>query len=249
MLLSCLENNLETLRAYRLESGVGSGAENMALDEALLEAVRVEETPVLLVRTYAWIEPTLSLGVNQSMRDVDILLRRYAGRMGPSPVVVRRPTGGRAILHGEDVSYAFVTNASGLLKQDVRTSYCLLTKLVRGALERLGIPSRFGEPANERDYVRSPACFETRTSADLLTDDGRKLTGSAQLRRSGGLLQHGSVFLASAAVSARDFSQALFEEVVEVTSQPLEPFDRIISDSILASKKIKIPFPLKGGGD
>lgn len=204
---------------------MGTGTENMALDEALLEAVRTEKAPVLLVRTYQWAEPTLSLGVNQPIRDAEVLLRRYAERMEAIPVIVRRPTGGRAILHGEDVSYAFITNAPGLLRQNVRTAYCLLTKLVRETLQRLSISTRFGEVSNERDYARSPVCFETRTSADLLTEDGRKLLGSAQLRRFGGLLQHGSVFLAPYAVSARDFSQALFAEVAEVTGQPLEPFE------------------------
>jgi lipoate-protein ligase A len=215
---------------FQLESGSSSGFDNMRLDEALLEAVRENTTPILIVRTYEWDSPTLSLGVNQPPQDVDALLPRYRAPNGELPAVVRRPTGGRAILHGQDISYAFITNAANVLRQDVCTSYRFLNGFVRQALLNLEIPiggvTDSDRSAEKKDsYTRSPVCFETRTSSDLLTHEGHKVAGSAQLRRQGGLLQHGSAFLASYGVSGKRFSNSLFNTIERTLRQPLSPLD------------------------
>jgi lipoate-protein ligase A len=221
-----------SLRVYSLQSGEQSGIYNMALDEALLESLRVQaqaDSPVLIVRTYRWEEPTLSLGVNQQVRDIQFLLNFYGqhhapGQAEPVRAVVRRPTGGRAILHGEDLSYAFITNDPAVLKLSLKTSYSIYADVVRTALQQLALAVQAAGNAGERDYLRSPVCFETHTPSDLLGKDGQKLSGSAQLRRAGGLLQHGAAFLSPYGVEEHAFSQALFSATAQAFQQPLEVY-------------------------
>ena len=226
------------LRIYRLQSGIDSGIRNMATDEALLEMVRLQQAPMLIVRAYRWSEPTLSLGVNQQVRDIHFLLNFYRGDLQPDrprssaseepdqkvQAVVRRPTGGRAILHGEDISYAFITNDLEVLKASLKVSYGIYADIVQQALERLSLTVTVAKAAGDKDYLRSPVCFETYTSSDLLGRNGKKLTGSAQLRRYGGLLQHGAAFLSPYGVGESEFSEALFNATEKAFGQPVEDF-------------------------
>ena len=219
------------MRAFSLESGLQSGIYNMALDEALLEFVRSEPEPTLIVRTYRWDEPTLSLGVNQQVRDIRFLLDFY-GKENPVNAVVRRPTGGRAILHGEDISYSFITNDSTVLKQSLKGSYAIYAGIVQQALGSLALNAQFTDTASGRDYLRSPVCFETHTPSDLLGPDGKKLSGSAQLRRAGGLLQHGAAFLAPYGVSEAVFASALRTAAAESLHMLVEPYPAYKLDTL-----------------
>lgn len=207
----------------------------MSLDEALLEAVRIQSEPILILRTYLWNEPTLSLGVNQRVRDIRFLMDFYGhqqrepslGAQQPKQRVqalVRRPTGGRAILHGQDISFAFITNDPQVLKQNLKTSYELYSAMVRQALAELSLPLELAQEAGDKDYTRSPVCFETHTPSDLVSQDGQKLAGSAQLRRSGGLLQHGSAFLKPFGITEEAFNQALFHAAEMTVGQPIVPY-------------------------
>jgi lipoate-protein ligase A len=213
------------MRLFCIESGFQSGAYNMALDEALLEWLRLQAEPVLIVRTYQWERSTLSVGVNQAMRDVQVLLALYEKRSGQGTCdLVRRPTGGRAILHGEDISFAFVTNAPDLLQCSLKASYATFSGMVQSALQCLGVAASPSIQAQNKDYLRSPSCFETHTPSDLLSMDGKKLAGSAQLRRLGGILQHGAAFLKPYGVTYAQFSEQLFQTVVEFAQATPEPF-------------------------
>lgn len=199
------------MRIFILESGWQSGAYNMALDEALLEAIRSQTEPLLTVRTYRWETPTLSLGIHQKNGDIATLLGEFPEH-AKTIAVVRRPTGGRAILHGADISYSFVTNQPDILKRSLKSSYLLFAGIVRETLRRLSLEVCYaGDRVSDRAYTRSPACFETRTETDMLGPLGDKLTGSAQLRRAGGILQHGAAFLAPYGIDEAAFSRTLFE--------------------------------------
>jgi lipoate---protein ligase len=193
-----------------------SGAEQMALDEALLEWIRAVAEPSLIVRTYTWTVPTLSLGVHQPAKDYPALARAYQHL---AEAIVRRPTGGRAILHGKDVSFAFITNDPGLLHQNLSDSYAFFTKFVQTALMQSGIPVTETAEAEGIDYLRSPACFNTHTPSDLKDIQGRKICGSAQLRRQNGILQHGAAFLTDYGLSQAPFTQALFRAVAAYYDQ------------------------------
>ncbi len=177
----------------------------MALDEALLEFVQeqsrdadiaAEVRPLLIVRTYTWEEPTVSLGVHQQDTDFGPLTKAYQRSEGCIPKAwVRRPTGGRAILHGQDVSFSFVTNVPDLLAMSVQESYNVLTEIVMMAFKELNVPVLVSEEESGRAYVLSSLCFETQTPSDVLDTEGNKIAGSAQMRKQGGLLQHGAAFL------------------------------------------------------
>jgi lipoate-protein ligase A len=168
-------------------SGPAPGAANMALDEAILEAVsRGDSQPTL--RLYAWQPACLSLGVAQSANEVDrtALARESWG-------LVRRPTGGRAILHTDELTYAVMAPidnahvAGGILDSYRHLSLGLLAGLQGLSLAAEAAPIPANRPAREQ-----PVCFEN-PSAYEITVGGRKLIGSAQVRRRRGVLQHGTL--------------------------------------------------------
>ncbi|MEB3288018.1 MAG: hypothetical protein VKJ04_11005 [Vampirovibrionales bacterium] len=200
-------------------------ARDQALLEMLCEASQTTDAPVLMVRTYLWDKPTLSLGKNQPEADHERLLALFskgeqASALQTRPDLVIRPTGGRAILHHQDISFAFITNAPVFLKLSLKDSYCVFTLWLKQALNRLGYPTQTACNANNRDYLRSPLCFDTHTPSDILGPDGKKLAGCAQARRSRGILQHGSAFLSQPPEAIYDdFSQALFGAVSQAFGQ------------------------------
>jgi lipoate-protein ligase A len=164
------------------------GAVNMATDEAILESVTAGDEPPTL-RLYAWEPACLSIGYAQPVAEADS--DRLAQR-GWS--LVRRPTGGRAILHTDELTYAVVAPASNIhVGGGVLASYRHLSRGLIFALQALGLEPevRDDEPVSE-DLRADPVCFEV-PSAYEITLHGKKLIGSAQLRRQGGVLQHGSV--------------------------------------------------------
>ncbi|MDC0832782.1 biotin/lipoate A/B protein ligase family protein [Geitlerinema sp. CS-897] len=159
----------------------------MGVDEWLLDRHRQGSHPPAL-RFYTWSRPTISLGYHQ---------RRYPAFwhelqwQGQPVSLVRRPTGGRAVLHSGDLTYAIVTSGMSGTRSQVYRQLCEF--LILG-WRRLGIPLHFGD-RDRGEYARRHSCFATATGADLVTSDGTKLIGSAQLRRGKAVLQHGSMQL------------------------------------------------------
>ena len=176
-----------------------SGAWNMAVDETLLEAVeRGESKPAL--RLYAWEPACLSIGYTQPCADADPL--RLAARGWD---LVRRPTGGRAILHTDELTYAVIgPETEPRLAGSVLVSYKRLAAALLAALQQLGIPAEASPdplparsaapapPGVERRKQEGPVCFEVPSNYEI-TAGGKKLVGSAQARRREGVLQHGSL--------------------------------------------------------
>jgi len=164
------------------------GAWNMAVDEAILEAAwRKVSLPTL--RLYAWEPPCLSLGYAQPLSDVD-LPRLHARGWD----LVRRPTGGRAILHTDELTYS-VTAPPGedRLAGTVLEAYHRLALALLEALHRLGLPAEVQErSAAPQGPNNNPVCFEVPSTSEI-TVGGKKLVGSAQARRKEGVLQHGSL--------------------------------------------------------
>jgi lipoyl(octanoyl) transferase len=166
------------------------GAWNMAVDEVLLDGVAAGTTPPTL-RFYEWMPPCLSLGYFQPFDVVDVDGCRARGIE-----VVRRPTGGRAILHDRELTYSVALPAS-VLGHDggVLPSYHRLSLALQQGLLWLGVPANLApESAATGSAEHGPACFD-RPSAHEILLNGRKLVGSAQMRRGGGLLQHGSILI------------------------------------------------------
>ena len=183
------------MRVRLLPSPPLPGALNMALDDALL--ARARETGDVHVRAYGWARPTLSLGRNQ--RAVGLYdPHRLAGR---GIDVVRRPTGGRAILHWREVTYSVTAPLGALAPADapLRAAYAHINAVLLAALRAMGVPAREAVPAGRAPLPDGAPCFEVPTGGELVLDgpDGpRKLVGSAQWREEGALLQHGSILLA-----------------------------------------------------
>lgn len=174
--------------AWRLRDDLAAGldaAGHMAADLAMLDEVAAGAAPAL--RLYRWSPPALSLGRFQPHDDVDFDACRRRG-----VEVVRRPTGGRALLHGADLTYAVALPlpALGAARDSVDARYQVLAGALIAGLAELGVTAavaRAGGPPG-------PVCFAGQQGADLRVGE-RKVCGSAQLSRDGAVLQHGSILL------------------------------------------------------
>jgi lipoate-protein ligase A len=163
-----------------------SGAENMAVDVALMG--RARRTGEAVFRIYTWAVPTLSFGRNQTA----------AGRYRLDQIatlgfdVVRRPTGGRAILHRREITYS--VTAPALDDVGLKASYVRINRVLLAGFERLGVPVAVAAPAERAHRPTDAPCFAAPSDGEMVAD-GRKLVGSAQWRDDGALLQHGSILV------------------------------------------------------
>lgn len=165
-----------------------TGAWNMAVDEAILEHIyRGKSKPTL--RLYAWTPPCLSLGHAQPFKDVDVERLKSHGWE-----VVRRLTGGRAILHTDELTYSVAgSEHEEILSGGVLESYNRISKALLYAVQSLSLPVQVQEGKNTpASQNLNPVCFEVPSSYEI-TVDGKKLIGSAQARKKEGVLQHGSL--------------------------------------------------------
>jgi lipoate-protein ligase A len=167
--------------------GAASGALNMAVDEAISRLVAEGTAPPTL-RFYAWTPPCISLGRHQPAAAVDAPRCRALGYE-----IVRRPTGGRAILHTDEFTYsAIATPDQPPMQGLVLDSYLQLSRGLVAGLARLGIAAEPAPGTNRAGPNASAACFEVPSAYELVAA-GRKLLGSAQNRRAKVVLQHGSL--------------------------------------------------------
>ncbi|MFB6276784.1 MAG: lipoate--protein ligase family protein [Halothece sp.] len=157
----------------------------MAIDAWLLHQRQQGKLPPTL-RFYRWQPPAISLGYHQKRFPQHWQQLAETGTLD----LVRRPTGGRAVLHQGDLTYAVVLSGVTGKRLAVYESICQF--LIAG-WERLGISLSYGRQG--RGYREVANCFQAATGADLVTSTGAKLIGSAQLRRGETVLQHGSMQL------------------------------------------------------
>lgn len=172
----------------------------MAVDHALFERAASADEAVL--RIYTWVRPTLSLGMHERAR----LDPEKAVAAGVD--VVRRPTGGRALLHHREVTYSVTAPLRGI---SLGESYRAINAILLDALLRLGVSASEAERRGRPLRPDGAACFAEPNAGELVVD-GRKLVGSAQRRDEQALLQHGSILLAndqSLVASLRGQSDAL----------------------------------------
>jgi lipoate-protein ligase A len=189
-----------------LVSPPADGAENMAVDAALLDRARSRAECV--VRLYEWERPTLSLGRNQTARghyDLDRARDRGVD-------FVRRQTGGRAVLHHRELTYS-VTAPADLLGS-LRESYARVNRLLLGALRQLGVSAAIAVRRARPPAPGLSPCFEVPGEGELVLGD-QKLVGSAQWRDDEAFLQHGSILI--------DDDQSLTSELLKVPGAPPPP--------------------------
>ncbi len=166
-------------------------AMNMAIDEAIMRMV-AEGKSEPTIRFYGWEPPTLSIGYHQKVAsEVDLaeLEKRGYG-------FVRRPTGGRAVLHKEEITYSVVAPIGGSLEGSVTEIYLRISEALRDGLLLMGVNAELEKGKLSSDEQRKTAnpCF-TSTSRFELSCEGKKIVGSAQVRKDGTFLQHGSILL------------------------------------------------------
>jgi lipoyl(octanoyl) transferase len=217
-----------TKQAWRLlQTPPASGAYNMAVDEAILLAVAAGEAPPTL-RFYGWQPACLSLGYFQPVAEVD-----EAACASSGVDLVRRPTGGSAILHDDELTYSLVALESDpLLAGDILTSYHRISEVLARGLAGLGIhvtlapvPTATENPQPDEALAARPAaarpapCFMRPARHEILAG-GKKLVGSAQVRQHGALLQHGAIPLAGDVAALTGFL-ALTESQRARTTQRL----------------------------
>jgi lipoyl(octanoyl) transferase len=171
-----------------IRSGAADADRNMALDEAMLATAM--ETQATLVRLYRWSTASVSFGRNQ--RSTGIYdPERLASRGVPA---VRRLTGGRALLHGRELTYAVAAPVRD--GDTLRSGYDAINDLLLAALQSLGVPAVRAVPTVRLASPGLAPCFEQPARGEIVVD-GRKLVGSAQHREAGAFLQHGSILLAN----------------------------------------------------
>lgn len=225
-----------------------TGVENMAVDEALLRlAERQANSRQTVLRIYKWSQPTLSLGYTQRPEEAADL--ELCASYGIS--IVRRPTGGRAVLHDQELTYSVVSNDPrffnmGLSQCALTSAYLRIGRALKSALASLGLEAtihssgsrrkRDPETRRNRLRLRSP-CFVTAAKHEILCR-GKKIIGSAQRRLRASFLQHGSLLLDCdfsllAAVTRTD------EEVLKATLTTIkdESRRRIEEEEIILSFK------------
>jgi lipoate-protein ligase A len=172
-----------------LRNPPAEGAWNMAVDEAILEFAGKGDVPPTL-RLYAWKPACISIGYAQSIKDVD--LDRLQDRGWE---IVRRPTGGRAILHIDELTYSVCGQQSNQhLSGSVLESYQRLSLALLDALRLMGIYADSVKKFSHQDShdKNNPVCFEVPSNYEI-TVKGKKLIGSAQARKKSSVLQHGSL--------------------------------------------------------
>lgn len=172
------------------------GAENMARDRGLMD--RARETGEAVFSIYGWEAPTLSLGRNQAARGM--YDRAEIARRGID--VVRRPTGGRALLHHREITYSVAAPVQP--DESLAGSYGEINRMLIRGLGYLGV--EVGESPGARQGSPGTApCFAMPAAGELVTNGG-KLVGSAQVREEGAFLQHGSILI--------DDDQAIITELL-----------------------------------
>lgn len=178
-----------------IDSGAASPSFNMALDEALLDWHSEGKIPPV-IRFYGWNPATLSIGYFQSVnKEIDLEAVKNH-RLG----FVRRPTGGRGVLHEHELTYSvIVSEEHPKMPKTVTEAYRVISEGILKGFRNLGLEAYFAVPhtAEERNALKNPrsaVCFDAPSWYELVVE-GRKVAGSAQTRQKGVILQHGSILL------------------------------------------------------
>ncbi|TWI55973.1 lipoate--protein ligase family protein [Halalkalibacter nanhaiisediminis] len=178
-----------------IDSGACSPAYNMALDEALLDWHSKGLIPPT-IRFYSWNPATLSIGYFQKVeKEVNLDKVREYG-LG----FVRRPTGGRGVLHDQELTYSvIVSEAHPEMPATVTEAYRVISEGILEGFKDVGLDAHFSIPRTDEEKSalknpRSAVCFDAPSWYELVVE-GRKVAGSAQTRQKGVILQHGSIIL------------------------------------------------------
>ncbi len=249
-----------------LDTGIHNGPSNMAVDETLVEACGTRRScgvrgslPVL--RVYGWSPWTISLG---RMENAERRLDLDACRRDGVPIV-RRPTGGRAVFHAEELTYSVIARPSDLpVAATVGALYRFVAEVLVAALQSLGVPAEILPPERSRErsrersqaaevgeagreMLRGSPCFASVSRYEICVG-GKKLVGSAQRTWPDVMLQHGSILLGPAharietylrggggTARSRGMLAARTTSVSEVLGREIDPLQ--ITGALMAAAK------------
>jgi len=204
-----------------LDTGRSAGSYNMAVDEGLIRSV-VEKDGRPILRLFGWDPPTVSFGYSQDpTREVDLEKCRRAG-----VELVRRPTGGRAVLHWEELTYSLICRQDHpRLGGGIEETYRVIGECLVESLRRFGAPvvlERASErPTRPRGAGATAPCFSSISRWEVKCR-GRKLIGSAQRRVDGAILQHGSLMLGEAHCRILDLLPSMPDRLRDAWRRQLE---------------------------
>jgi len=207
---------IKTKRPFRfIYTGYRNGSINMAMDEAVMIGLEKHlSTPVL--RVYKWHPPTISIGYFQPISEIDLKKCSTDG-IG----VVRRLTGGRAVLHDKELTYSIIFSEEEFEPFTKKEIFTFIANCLIETLRLLGIEARIAEKS--RGNLKSPDCFASPAQYELETTKGEKLIGSAQVIRRGIVLQHGTIPITD---SYKKISQYLTDY-----NQPTPKLSKSLSES------------------
>jgi lipoate-protein ligase A len=233
-----------------LEYRVADPAWNMAVDEAVFSSYLAGDAPPTL-RFYGWDPPTLSVGYFQDLEREVQLERVRSGGFG----LVRRTTGGRAVLHDRELTYAVIAGARDGVPEGLRESYRYIALALVAAFQEFGVAADLHLEGIAR-HSQTGACFDAPSWYEL-TVDGRKLVGSAQLRKEQSFLQHGSILLdfsaadlaslLKLAVPEADFCREMAGRVTSLAGlgRPVEP--ERLAKAIVDAFQVRYGIELQSG--
>lgn len=210
---------------------VNTGEQNMQIDNNLLDFAIKSSLSEPILRFYGWSPACVSLGRNQSDEFLDKRLLQLK-----NIDLVRRLTGGRAILHDKELTYSYICSISSLKNgESVISSYKEISQILINGFAKLGIKLDF--PQNKHPNTKFDYCMCISTSADL-SFAGKKLIGSAQFRKAGYILQHGSILFDY----DKNLIQQLFNEQTDDSLISMQQINPLISyddvkNAILSSCK------------
>jgi len=210
-----------------INSGKLKPYENMAMDEAILFGIINKNTPPT-IRLYDWDPPTVSFGYHQKINEH--ILPEKVKEYGFG--LVRRPTGGRAVLHYDEVTYAVISRTDGILAGSVLESYQKIGEVLLATLHEIGIDATMQNsmPSGQEQRTWVNPCF-TSASKYEINYKGKKIIGSAQIRKGNALLQHGSILL--------NHNQELMAELIPTKSdKEKETIKKILSKKTIAINNI-----------
>ena len=180
-----------------IHDGAHPGAVNMQRDAALLEQQRPDDDPVL--RIYRWQPAAVTYGYNQDPDDFD---REAVAAAGFG--LVRRPTGGRSILHADELTYCLVGASPGpMFGNSLHQCYMKINEALLDFLQQMGHEAEISG-GESREEMRGALCFKSAGQHEIRVG-GRKLVGSAQRRREGVFLQHGSILAGTTHLRLTEF--------------------------------------------
>jgi lipoate-protein ligase A len=230
------------------------GPENMAVDEAILAGARIGAAAAPTLRFYGWATPTISVGY----------LQDAAPFTSFGLPVVRRITGGRAVLHDMELTYSVAASrGSAVFSGGIASAYAMISKAIIAALADVGIDANFSATDRSLKRHKSGACFHSPSRYEILAG-GRKLVGSSQRRYKDAFLQHGSILYdLDAGLNERVFGEELMDRVTCIKAlnrvkieelreaitlrmaesfnaafsvQPLTPSERSLCEELVAEK-------------